>query len=74
MTRMASGLLAWGGVLRRPAMAKRKLHFERIPVETVRKIAKLDLPDTDQDGTRRLKEKCRSERLVASRVRARRNI
>ena len=55
-------------------MAKRKLHFERIPVETVKKIAKLDLPDTDQDGTRRLKEKCRSERLVASRVRARRNI
>lgn len=55
-------------------MAKRKIHFERVPVEIVKKTAKLDLPDTDQEGTRGVKEKRRSERLVASRDRARRNI
>jgi hypothetical protein len=46
-------------------MVKRKIYFERVPVETVRKIAKLDFPDTEQEETRRVKEKRRSERLVS---------
>lgn len=46
-------------------MAPRKTHFDQVAVETVRKIAELDFPDTEQDETRRVKEKRRSERLVS---------
>jgi hypothetical protein len=46
-------------------MAKRKTHFEQVPVERVRKIAKLDLPDTKQDDALPVKATLRSERMVS---------
>jgi hypothetical protein len=37
-------------------MAKQKIHFERVPIETVRKIAKLDSPNPEHNDTPRKKE------------------
>jgi hypothetical protein len=57
-------------------MTKRKTYFEQVAVETVRKIAKLGFPDTDQGDTPRVKEERRTQTdsiRQASHVRARRN-
>jgi hypothetical protein len=43
-------------------MAKRKTYFEQVAVETVRKIAKLGFPDTDQGDTPRVKEERRTRK------------
>jgi hypothetical protein len=63
MTRMASGLLGWR-CLGRTAVAKRKIYFEQVPVEMVKKIAKRDFPDSEQDDARdvEVKERRGSER------------
>jgi hypothetical protein len=47
-------------------MAKQKIHFERVPIDTVRKIAKLDSPNREQDGNTRRKREASSEKTAST--------
>jgi len=46
-------------------MAKRKTYFEQVTVETVKKIANLGFPDTDQGDTPRVKEERRRRKDIS---------